>query len=179
MSKVHAYAGLISSDDFTTIRDALAPFISEVRRGGTTLEPTMVALEFILQAQDVYQDHVYERLQKLDFAPAMKAARLFYDRGVVNHPNGNGQNDLARIEFDAVRRWGVSNWHSGDEVFWLGIASALYSAPFEKSFTDLYQHVRAGLGERYTWRFEAGKEQHECVGRQFNFLVSHIRLFMA
>jgi hypothetical protein len=177
MSKVQSYEALVPYNTFLKVRDALAGFVGHVRQTQTTLVPATVALEAILQAESVHQDAVYTQLQQMRFDQAIYHAQHFFDNGIVNHVNGNGQRDQSRMEFDAIRRWGVSSSHAGDEVFWLAMFSMLYSAPFDNDFYSVYAHVANKLDERYDMRFHVGSKEHEAIGRQFNQFSHHVKFF--
>lgn len=177
-NSIEAYEKIVPSEYFSKVRDSLALFLSEVRSAHPHVNPVMVALEYLLQAEGVHKETVYDSLARGEYGPAMREARRYFEH-VALDADFAGRNK-ARLEFDAMRRWGVPGAREGTEVFWLGEFTALYGAPYDNDFCAALGEILGTtpvLGFTYEKTFARGTKQHDAIGRQFNSLMTHVKFF--
>jgi hypothetical protein len=176
-NSLEAYEALVPSQFFVRVRDNLALLLAEVREVHSHVNPVMVTLEYILQAEGVHKDEVYAAVGRGDQAVAIREARRYFQH--VGLDADFGMRNRARLEFDAMRRWAVPGSREGAEVFWLGEFTALYSAPYDHDFLDALSKVVGlhKLGQNYEMTFARGSKEHDATGRQFNSLMTHVKFF--
>lgn len=175
---LEAYEKIVPSQYFSKVRDNLALFLNEVRTAHPHVNPVMVSLEYLLQAEGVHKDVVYDAIARGEHGLAMREARRYFEH-VALDADFAGRNK-ARLEFDAMRRWAVPGSREGAEVFWLAEFTALYSAPFDHDFLDALGEILGStpvLGTTYEKTFARGTKQHDAIGRQFNSLMTHVKFF--
>lgn len=176
-NNIEAYEQIVPLPYFNRVRDALAEYLDKIRSYHPKVNPVMVALEYILQAEAVHNSDVYMTLGQGQYDQAIKHVHVFVDYLTKSI---NADRDMARLEFDAMRRWAVPGAREGAEIFWLAEFSALYSAPFDHGFLDALQLVMGNgqaLKHNYVKTFSRGSKEHDAIGRQFNSLMTHVKFF--
>lgn len=178
-NSLEAYERIVPLAYFNRVRDGLAHYLSEVRAVHPKVNPVMVALEYILQAEAIHDESVYEAVSNGNYETAIALARKFFIH--VGSSMG-GDRNMARLEFDAMRRWAVPASREGAEIFWLAEFSALYGAPFDHDYLEALQEVLGNgrqLKYNYDKTFARDTAAHAGIGRQFNQLCTHVKFFSA
>lgn len=176
-NNLEAYEAIVPSGYFTKVRDNLAVFLSDVRSSHPHVNPVMVTLEYILQAEAVHSRDVYAALAQGTYDQALRYTHLYFDHVTLE---SHDDQPMVRLEFDAMRRWAVPGAREGAEIFWLAEFSALYSAPFDHGFLEALGEVVGNgsmLGITFEKTFARGTKQHDAIGRQFNSLMTHVKFF--
>jgi hypothetical protein len=179
-NNLEAYERIVPLPYFHRVRDALAEYLDKVRSVHPKVNPVMVAMEYILQAKAIHTGAVYSALSSGRYGEAMKDAYHYFDHLTLERPGHDTDRAMARLEFDAMRRWAVPGAREGAEIFWLAEFSALYSAPFDHDFLDALAEVVGNgslLGVAFEKTFERGTYLHDAIGRQFNSLCMHVKFF--
>lgn len=182
-ANIEAYEKIVPMPYFMRVRDALAEYLDKVRSVHPKVNPVLVALEYILQAEAIHTGEVYSQLAQGRYDQALAHARSYFDHITLERAGANADRAMARLEFDAMRRWAVPGGREGAEVFWLAEFTALYSASFDHEFLDalgqVFGNKNQGLEHNFNSVFPRGTAAHGAIGRQFNSLCTHVKFFMA
>jgi hypothetical protein len=177
---LEAYERIVPLAYFHRVRDALAEYLDKVRSVHPKVNPVMVAMEYILQAEAIHNGGVYSALSGGLYDEAMKYAYSYFDHITLERPGHDTDRAMARLEFDAMRRWAVPAAREGAEIFWLAEFTALYSAPFDHDFLNALESISGTrLAHGYQRTFARDTVAHDAVARQFNSLCTHVKFFAA